>query len=168
VIDSLRERERRHHWPWMIGSVVVVWAIWVLPFRFFSSLYQSGAVGIALVVVTGVLLGVGRQGIDVLAVRLIAASMAVLAANPAQCVGPAGCFHAYEIGVVGFGLFGTVLFGLFAIPINVIWNRGLGSLRPEFGWQRLAHLRQWRWIVLWLAIGALIAAFYISLGIPAY
>jgi hypothetical protein len=156
-----------NHWPWMVGTVVVVGAMWVLPYRFFPSLYQIGAVGIALVVVTGVTLGIGRQGIDLLAVRLIAASGAVLAATPAQCVGPTDCFHAYEIGLVGFGAFGTVLFGLFAVPTNVLWNRGFGSLRPEFAWQRLAHLRQWQWILLWLAVATFLVAFYISLGIGA-
>jgi hypothetical protein len=163
----VRSRYEGLRWPWMIGTVVAVWAMWDLPYRLAPALYQSGALGMALVVVTGLLLGSGRQGIDLLTVRLFAATLGLLSATPAQCVGPADCLHAYEIGLVGFGAFGTVLFGLLAIPTNIVWNRGVKSLKPEFAWGRLAHLRRSQSIVLWLAIAGLATTFYISLGIPA-
>ena len=115
MIDSIRENERRHHWFWMVGVLVVIWLMWVLPYHLIPSLYAFGAVAVALGIFTGIVLGVGRQGIDLLAIRLFAASTAVLADSPAVCSGPADCFHAYEIGLVGFGLFATVVLAVFAI-----------------------------------------------------
>src|SRR5258707_14509993 len=115
----------------MVGVLVVAWLLWVLPYHLIPSLYTIGAVTVALGIFTGIVLGVGRQGIDVLAIRLFAATTAVLADTPAVCSGPADCFHAYEIGLVGFGLFGTVVLSVIAIPSNVAWNRGIRSRRPE-------------------------------------
>src|SRR5260221_10788307 len=106
-IDSLRESERQHHWRWMVGVLVVVCLMWVVLYHLNPSLYTIGAVAVALGIFTGIALGVGRQGIDLLAIRLFVATTAVLADAPAVCSGPADCFHAYEIGVVGIGLFGT-------------------------------------------------------------
>jgi hypothetical protein len=166
VIDSLRDSERRHHWFWMIGVLLLVWPMWVLPYRLIPSLYTYQAIGVALGVFTGIVLGIGRQGIDLLAFRLFLGSTAVLAATPAVCSGPTDCFHAYEIGLVGFGPFGTVLLAMFAIPTNVAWNRGISSLKPELPWKRLSLLKTWQRNVLWLCVVAFLLAFYFSLGIP--
>jgi hypothetical protein len=166
MIDSIRENERRHHWFWMVGVLVVIWLMWVLPYHLIPSLYAFGAVAVALGIFTGIVLGVGRQGIDLLAIRLFAASTAVLADSPAVCSGPADCFHAYEIGLVGFGLFATVVLAVFAIPTNIAWNRGISSLKPELPWRRLSQLKTWQWNLLWLCVIVFLLAFYISLGIP--
>jgi hypothetical protein len=166
AIDSLRERELQHNRSWLVGALVVVWLMWVLPFHLIPSLSTFGAAVVALGIFTGIVLGVGRQGIDLLAIRLFAASTAVLTDTPAVCSGPADCFHAYEIGIVGFGLFATVVLAVFAIPTNIAWNRGINRLKPELPWLRLSQLKTWQWNVLWLGVAAFLLAFYISLGIP--
>ncbi len=150
----------------MVGVLVVVCAMWVLPYRVFPSLGALGAVTVALGIFTGIVLGVGRQGIDLLAIRLFVASTAVLAANQAVCSAPADCFHAYEIGLVGFAPLGTAFFAVFAIPTNIAWNRGISSLKPELPWRRLSKLKTWQRNVLWLGVAAFLLAFYVSLGIP--
>jgi len=152
----------------MVGAVVVLWLTWVLLYHLIPSLYAFGAVAVALGIFTGIVLGVGRQGVDLMAIRLFLASTAVLAATPAVCGGPADCFHAYQIGVVAFGPFGAVLMAVFAIPTSVVWNKGASSLRPELPWRRFSRLKSWQWALAWLTAATFLLALYLSLGIPAY
>ena len=167
MIDSLRDNERRHHWFWMIGVLLLVWPMWVLPYRLLPSLYSYQAIGVVLGVLTGIALGAGRQGIDLLAIRLFLGSTAVLAATPAVCTGTGDCFHAYEVGLVVFGPYGTVLLAVFAIPTSLLWNRGASSLKPELPWQRLSQLKSWQRATLLVALAVVLVASYISLGIGA-
>ena len=49
--------------------------------------------------------------------------------------------NAYEIGAPVYGMFGLIVFGLVAIPINALWNRGVTGLAPEFAWRQLTRLK---------------------------
>jgi hypothetical protein len=163
----IRDLERRHL-TWMIGSLAVIWLLWVLALRLYPSQTDNQVVGTVFLVVSGILLGVGRQGIDVMGVRTLIASMAVLAAVPVRCSGFGECINAYEFGVPAVGFFGLVGFGLIALPINVLWNRGFSSLAPEFAWSRLSRLKWWQWALLGVTAFVVLVAYYLSLGIPAY
>ena len=166
MIATLRQYEARNHWKWMIGSLAMIWALWLLAFRIYPTVDPIAGAGI--VAVTGVLLGVGRQGIDVLVLRLFIASMAMLAATPLHCAGVADCIQGYQIGLVMFGIFGTLLFGVVAVPTSMLWNWGIGGLAPELAWRRLRTVRPWQWAVLAIVVTLGGVAFYLSLGIPAY
>jgi hypothetical protein len=165
---ALRELERRHHSAWMIGSLGLIWALWVLPLRLYPSQTDNQVFVALLYAGTGLLLGIGRQGIDSLAVRVFVASMAQLAAIPPVCTGFGECLNAYEIGAPVYGMFGLILFGLVAIPINALWNRGVTSLAPEFAWRKLTRLKAWHWVLLAAAAFVFLVTYYVSLGIPAY
>ena len=149
----------------MIGSLVLIWAIWVFPLRLYQSQTDNQVFLALLYAVTGLLLGIGRQGIDLLAVRVFIASMAQLAAIPPVCRGFGECLNAYEIGAP---VYGVIVFGLIAIPINALWNRGVTGLAPEFAWSKLTRLKAWHWVPLAVIAFFALLVYYLSLGIPAY
>jgi hypothetical protein len=152
----------------MIGSLVLIWAIWVFPLRLYQSQTDNQVFLALLYAVTGLLLGIGRQGIDLLAVRVFIASMAQLAAIPPVCSGFGECLNAYEIGAPVYGVFGLIVFGLVAIPINALWNRGVTGLAHEFAWSKLTRLKAWHWVLLAVIAFFALLVYYLSLGIPAY
>lgn len=168
LISSLRDLEQRHHRTWMIGPLALIWLLWVFPLRLYPSQTDNQAVATGFLIITGILLGVGRQGIDMMGLRTLVASMAVLAAVPVRCGALGECINAYEIGVPAVGLSGLIGFGLIALPVNVLWNRGFSSLAPEFAWHQLSSLKGWQWALLGVTAFVVLVAYYLSLGIPAY
>ncbi|HEX6506258.1 MAG TPA: hypothetical protein VF221_01380, partial [Chloroflexota bacterium] len=133
--------ERRHHRAWMIGSVVFVWCLWVVPFLLLRVASDNESWYTALLAVTAVVIGIGRQGLDVLALRLFGSALAVVATVHVTCSGFGDCFNAYEWVIPGLGLFLTVLMWMVAVPVNIAWNWGVTSLAPELPWHRLAQLK---------------------------
>jgi hypothetical protein len=79
---------------WMIGSLALIWVFWVLAFRLYPSQTDNQVVGGIFFALTGILLGIGRQGVDLMGVRAFVASMGVLAAVPAHYTGLGDCITA--------------------------------------------------------------------------
>jgi hypothetical protein len=152
----------------MIGSLALVWCLWVVPFLTLHVASDNESWYTALLAITAVLIGVGRQGVDVLAIRLFVSALAVVATVHVKCSGAGDCFNAYEFVVPGLGLFLTVLMWMVAVPVNIAWNRGVGSLVPELPWHRLGRLKTWQKVAIVSAGIVGLAAYYFSLGIPAY
>jgi hypothetical protein len=168
LIGAIRELERRNRLACMIGSLVLIWGLWVLPLRIYPSLQSENQVFLALSALSGMLLGIGRQGIDWLAVRVSIASMALVVAIPPICGGFGECARVYEISAPVYGAFGLIAFELIAIPINALWNRGFNGLAPEFAWSQLSRLKAWQWVILAMTAVTALGVYYFSLDIPAY
>ena|SRR5438445_606633 len=168
MIAGLIDFERNHHRGWMVGSLGLVWALWLVPFLVRRPVVDSELGYTVLLAITAVLIGIGRQGVDLIASRLFVSAMAVVATVHISCSGLGECFNAYEYVVPGLGIFLVVLMWFVAIPVNVAWNRGVGSLSPEFPWRRLATLEPWQQVALGVTVVVALLAYYLSLGIPAY
>ena len=138
---------------WGIGGVVIAGAVLLIPILVIAPSQEPVVLAIAQVLVCGVVLGVGRQGIDVLVLRLFAASMALLIggiySNLQQhqslaCAGPTNCVQLIALLAISLGAFGTVVLAAIAIPTTLLWSRGGGSLRPELPWSRAPKPKTWR------------------------
>ncbi len=160
--------ERGHHRTWMIVWVAFAWCLWVVPFLWLRAASETESWYTGLLFTTAVVIGIGRQGLDLLAVRLFASALAVVATVHVTCIGLSGCFNAYEYVVPGLGLFLAGLMWMVALPVNIAWNRGVMSLAPELPWHRLARLTTWQRVAVGTAVIAALMAYYFSLGIPAY
>ena len=133
---------------------------------------QSGLVLLAQFLLAGFILGVGRQGIDLLLLRTAVVSVAAPigwlagASRQTVCTGPVDCYRSVALGVAVFGVLGTAVLAVVAVPTTLAWSRRPGSLRPEIAWALPKTLRQ----RLLLAVGAatFLVALWLSLGIPAY
>ena len=152
---------------YLVGTVVLAGAILIIPTVVYPGATEPIPIALAQVLVSGVLLGLGRQGIDVLIARLFVASIAILVAiilkEPTRglaCSGPLACAQVVALTTLFLGTFGAIVLSVVAVPTSIVWNHGLKNLKPEFQWTRL-QLWQWLFIVLVavLVLGAL-------LGIP--
>ncbi len=168
MTTSLVDLERKHHWTWMIGSLGLVWALWLVPFFWYRNYVENQLATTALLGITAVVIAVGRQGFDLMGVRLFASAMAVVATTRVQCTGLGECVNAYEVGVPVLGIYCTVLMWFVAIPVNMLWNRGVSSLAPELPWRRLVAMNRWQKAALGVTAAVAALAYYLSLGIPAY
>jgi hypothetical protein len=84
-------------------------------------------------VICGLVLGTGRQGVDVLLLRLFTVATGLLAGTvlgelklgrTTMCPTALDCVQSVLVGALGAGLVGTVILGLVSIPVTVAWNRG--------------------------------------------
>jgi|GEM_PF-4470707 hypothetical protein len=177
LIRSLRALEVGHRRLWLVGGVAVSWAVLLVPVVV-SGPTQIPPLWVLLqVLVCGVLLGLARQGVDVLAIRLLVSAEALflgdLLARAAShtaliCVGPVDCFDTVLLGAVGFGLYGAVLLGLVAFPATLLWNRGVGNLRPEMPWHRLPRPHTWwHWALVGVAILLILVGVKLVYVIPS-
>lgn len=149
-------------------------AVFTMPSLFNATASLPPPIVVAQVLVGGLLLGCGRQGIDLLAVRVLLAFSAVFVvteldhtATQVTCSGASECVRAALLAVLGLSLV-SAFFGAVVIPVTMIWNRGFRSLAPEFAWHRLKDRPKRLWVILVVVGVILLAAFYLSLGIPAY
>jgi hypothetical protein len=163
----------RHRWARLASAVVAAWALLLVPLVVTAPAPESAAVAVAQFVISGTILGIGKQGIDLLLLRLFAAATGLLTgtlfgqlkhAPVSVCSGPLDCVQALLLGVLGFGLFGTVVLALVSVPVTVLWNRGFASLRPELHWP--APRTWWQWLVLILGIVVVVFALSLVLGVP--
>ena len=157
----------------LTGAVVLAWLILVVPALYQASLLASPAVPPVQLLIAGVILGIGRQGIDLLALRVIVAAIALPAGwvvGPhAPTCGTLLCLQERLVALEFIALLTAVALGFVAIVTSLLWNRGSGSLRPEFPWGRLPRPRSWwQWALVILAI---VILGYLGLalqGIPSY
>lgn len=170
--DRVRVRTARD-WLWMTGAELAAIAVFTMPSLFYSTSPPPPIV-VAQVLVGGLLLGCGRQGIDLLAVRVLLAFTAVFVvteldhtATQVTCSGASECVRAALLAVLGLSLV-SAFFGAVVIPVTMVWNRGFRSLAPEFAWHRLKDRSKRLWVIVVVVGVILLAAFYLSLGIPAY
>lgn len=164
---------QRNRWLWMTVGELAAIAVFTVPSLFYSAGSTPPTIVVAQVLVGGLLLGCGRQGIDLLAIRVLLAFSAVFViteldhtATQVACSGAADCVRLTLIAVLGLGLV-SAFFGVVVIPVTMIWNRGVRSLTPEFAWHRLPLRTRRQWVVVVLVGVILLVALYLLLGIPA-
>ena len=140
--DRVGARKARA-WLWLTVGELAAIAVFTVPSLFYSSGSPPPPIVVTQVLVGGVLLGCGRQGIDLLAVRVLLAFSAVFVvteldhtATQVACSGATECVRTALLAVLGLGLV-SAFFGVLVVPVTVIWNRGFRSLAPEFAWHRL-------------------------------
>lgn len=165
---------------WLVGSVLLAWAVLLVPSLLVSTDRQPVIVPFVQVLACGLLLGVGRQGVDVLVVRLLLVAPVVIVGwvvgSHLHSSGPlcsdlqgVSCLQGMTLAVLFGGFLTAMVFALIAFPTTLVWSRDFASLRPELPWKHVPWPRNWwGWVLLSVAILVLLGAFYISLGIPAY
>ena len=167
------QTDAHSRWVTLTGAVVAAWMLLSVPLVIAAPTQELPLVAVAQVVIGGIILGIGRQGVDVLLVRLFIAASGLLAGTflgqlklgqTAMCSGPWDCLHELTIGILGFGLFGTLVLALVAVPVTMIWNKGVASLRPESRWP--APRTWWQWLALLLAIAVVVFGSGLILGVP--
>jgi hypothetical protein len=149
---------RRVMWLW--ASIALAWAIVIIPGLFSVTIKRSDIVLLVQLIVCGVMLGSGRQGIDVLVLRVIASSVSFVLAVQLQshgpCTGLLNCFQYVILGTTIFGGTASVVMTMLAIPTTVLWSRGFTSLRPELP----------PWLLIVLAVVLVVAlAFSVALSV---
>lgn len=173
---TLRSPSPSRREQWLAGSVLLAWAVLLVPSLAVSPDRQPEVVPLAQVILCGLLLGVGRQGIDVLVLRaLLVAPMVVievivgrhLHATFPLCSDSQGvtCIQSLTVAVLFGGFAVAIILALIAVPTTMVWSRGVASLRPELHWSRLPKPRTWEgWVLLALV---LLVGLPILLGIPS-
>lgn len=155
-----------------------------------SRLVLGGCVGVAVMLVAfalrpndepsllpflacGVVLGLGRQGFDVLAMRVVSAAVAVVAGyvwvsailHGKSCSSVA-CWQDVGFSLLVFAAPLAAAFAVIALATNLVWCRGVGSLsEPQIRWAAVSRA-QWAMIGgLALSAVVLLVALVVSLGI---
>jgi hypothetical protein len=167
---AMLSSERR--WLWLTASAVIAGAVWLIPFFVLPPGPQPLILGLVQVAIGGLILGLGRQGIDVLILRLLIATIGVslglvlsgLAQGQTLCRGVQDCFQ-YGVLLFGFGgLVLAILMAVIALPTTIAWRRGFAGLGPELQWP--LPRGAWQRVVLSLLV---IVGFYVLvflLGFP--
>ena len=152
---------------------MLAWLVLFVPTIYPTSVFASPAVPLVQILVAGVVLGIGRQGVDLLALRVIIAAIALPAgwlvgAHSATC-GSLVCVQGRLVGGAFIVLLTALSLGLVAVPTTLLWNRASVGLRPEFAWTALPRPRTWwQWALVILAIVAVAYLGPVLLGIPPY
>jgi hypothetical protein len=164
---------RRSRSSWLVSSLLVVWAL-LFGSVLVVTLTRWPTIGLLVpMLLGGVILGIGRQGIDVLLLRLFAAATALfvgpipvhlMPGSGPICVGALDCAQSLVLGVFGLGLYGMVLSTPVSILTTVIWNMGVTALKPEIHWP--VPTKWWHWALLLSGVGALIFLSGLILGVP--
>lgn len=161
----------RHRWVWLVGGVVVAGIVVLVPLRLAAPAQEPAGLALIQLIVCGVILGLGRQGIDVLLLRLFTVSLVPLVGisvgivpyRGPVCSGPLDCLQAALIGIVAFGFLGTAVLVLVALPTSLLWNRGVGGWKPE------VHLPMpqtwWQVLLVVLALSIAVILLAVLLGI---
>jgi len=146
--------------------------VWLVPSLFIEPVRQSLSLGLAQIVAGGVLVGIGRQGADILAMRLFGAALGesvgiliVLAAkHEPLCQGLQGCFRDTVLGVGVFAVLLGAIMAFIALPTTVLCSHGIAGLKPELRWP---WPRSWGQSVVVAIVGAvLFFGMLFVLGIP--
>ncbi len=164
------------HRTWRLATGVVVGSgLLVIPVLLAGPDHQPNALLFAETLVCAVVVGLGRQGIDVLVVRLIATGITVtigwviggFVMHPSPL-----CANLYECDLLGvslvfLGLLIATLLAIAAIPTSIVWNRGFTNVRPELAWRRVLVPRTWlHWAVTLGVLALLFAAVFIAFPTP--
>ncbi len=166
LTNSLRKMEARYRSLWLVGGVAVSAVILLVPVAISGPTQIPPLLALLQILACGLVVGLARQGVDVLVIRLLISAEALFlgdllaraaAHSSPVCAGPLDCFETVLLGAVGFGLFGAVLIGLVAFPTTVLWNRGASSLKPELRWRSAPRPRTlWQWGIV---LGVLLVVF---------
>lgn len=155
-MSAILSTDPRYRWLRLTGAVLVAWVVVLVPFLLYAPAREPAGVAVGQALICGVLLGLGRQGIDVLMFRLFGVSVALLVGsaivqhNGSLCGGAQQCVQLIVLGVLGFGLFGVLVLGIVAVPTAMIWNKGVATLRPEIRWP--VPKTWWQWLLLALMV----------------
>jgi hypothetical protein len=175
INETFRSPSPSRREQWLAGSVLLAWAVLLVPSLVISPDRQPGFVPIAQFSLCGLLLGVGRQGIDVLALRvLLVAPMVVievivgrhLHASFPLCSDSQGvtCIQSLTVAVLFGGFSLAIILAAIAIPTTILWRKGVRHLRPELPWSRVPKPKTWEgWVLLAVV---LLFGLPILLGIP--
>ena len=156
------------------AGVIACWAVILVPLVLLAPAPEPPWLGVLQLLLCGLILGLGRQGIDVLAIRLVAASLALpassaiwdlLTMHSASCQGLGPCFQVWSITVLFLAAYGSVVAGLIAVPVAVVSNgRHITSLKPEIAWPNSRPW--WQWAILCGLIVLCVPLLGVLLGIP--
>jgi hypothetical protein len=158
---------------WLVGAAVAAWAQFVVPLALSAPGQESALLVAVQVLIGGLVVGIGRQGIDVLLLRLFFVSTGLFVGTVlgevrlgrmTMCSTPLDCVQSGLSGVLGAGLVGTVILALVAIPVTVAWTRGVVGLRPEIRWP--VPRTVWQWLLLLVVVAAIVFFSGFILGVP--
>jgi hypothetical protein len=174
-ICATRKGEASKRRFWLTVPVLAAAGVLFVPSLIVRSSQQPAALLLAQGVIAGLLLGLGRQGLDILGLRLLAASIGATlgllvggAGSSPLCAGLQGCFQWFALGVVFISIFIGVALSLVALPTTMLWNRGVANLKPELPWGRVPKPRAWwQWLLLVLAVVVGLFGLQLALGIPS-
>jgi hypothetical protein len=167
------------HRDWLIGSVVLAWAVLLIPSMLVSPERWPAAVLIAQIILCGLVLGAGRQGVDVLVLRLLLVGPMALIAwllgallheSRPLCTSVEGvsCIQGLATAALFGGFLVAIVLSVIAIPTTIVWTRRFASLRPELPWSRVPRPRVWwQWTGVVLAAIILLVGLQFLLGIPS-
>src|SRR5258708_28524414 len=160
--------ERYGGWVVGIGVLVaagtLVWAVLVIgPDRLPPGLLLAAAGGCA------VLIGIGRQAIDVFLLRLIATGIFVafgwvaggaLLQGNSMCPDLSQC-NLITIALVFLGVAIATVLAIGSVPMWGAWNRRAG-LRVDLRWRAVQTRRRWRRFAPRAGLGALFSSFRLA------
>jgi hypothetical protein len=166
------------HRNWLIGSVLLAWAVLLIPSVLVSPEHWPAVVLVAQIILCGLILGAGRQGVDVLLLRLLLVGAMALPAwilgtqlheSRPLCTDLQGvsCIQEWATEVLFGGFLVAVAFSVIAFPTTIVWNRRFASLRPELPWRRVPRPRVWwQWVVVVFGAIPVLVGLQFLLGIP--
>lgn len=148
---------------WLVGAALAAWALFVVPLALSAPGQEPALLVAGQVLISGLIVGIGRQGVDVLLLRLFFVATGLFAGTVlgelrlgrvTMCSTPPECVRSGLTGVLGAGLVGAVILALVAIPVTVAWSRGVAGLRPEIHWPM--PRTAWQWLLLLLVAAAVV------------
>jgi hypothetical protein len=163
----------------LVLSLLLACAVLLVPSLVVSPDQQPELVPFVQVILCGLLLGAGRQGIDVLMLRVLVAAPVVLVgwivgrhlhANFPLCTDSHGvaCIQSLAAGVIFGAIVVAIILAVIAIPTTIAWSRGFTSLRPELAWSRAPRPRTWGdWVLVAVVALVLLVGLPILLNIPS-
>jgi hypothetical protein len=124
-----------------------------------------------------IFIGFNRQGIDVLAIRLIVVGGGLVLGwtlsdagirHSAICSPGIACVRGYVSGVLFGGLVVALMLGAVAIPVRLLMDKGPRKLKPELRWAIVSSFVKRRPIVSLLVGGTLVLllALFADFGAP--
>jgi hypothetical protein len=170
-MTAMRSSSGRNRW--LVATTLLAWVLLVVPPALVAPVQEPELVVVGQVLISGLLLGIGRQGIDILLLRLLIVPTGLLAGtvlgelklgHTTMCPTASECVQSVLVGVLGAGLVGAVILAVVSIPATIAWNRGVISLRPEIRWP--VPRKAWQWLLLLLVIAAIVFFSGLILGAP--
>jgi hypothetical protein len=167
-ISAAIDRNRR--WR-LVTSMVVAIAVLLVPSVLVGLSQQPQWLSALQIIVAGLVLSAGRQGVDLILLRSLGVAWALPVGWYAggvhpNCSSQVDCKVLYIDGIAAaWTLFAFVLF-VVAVAANLALTRKRAALAPELAW--LQPKRPWQRVLMVIGGTVLAATFYLTLGWPAY